>query len=93
MQQALNAAAAAFTNAILRTLFGFQPPLPFGAANASSASSPGPEPELATAAALFEPRMARGFNGSLEHLRWRGAEWTVSSDALAGLEMRRESGS
>ena len=77
MQQAYNAAGAAFANTILRTIFGFQPPLPFGAgANASGA-------------ALFEPRVARGFNGSIRHLQWRGAAWTLTSDAT-GLRIEVE---
>ena len=77
MQQA-NAAGAAFANAILRALFGFQPPLPFGAdANAS-------------AAAVFEPAMGRGFDGALQHLAWRGGLWTLHSVGSSGVRMERE---
>jgi hypothetical protein len=75
--QAYNAAGAAFANAILRTLFGFQPPLPFGKnANLSEV-------------AIFAPSMRRGFEGSLDNLHWRGGGWSVrSSDA--GVRMAKK---
>ena len=53
MMQGYNAASAAFANTVLRSLLGFQPPLPFGAEANSSAG-----------AAMF-PQMARGFLASL----------------------------
>ena len=76
MMQAYNAAGAAFADAILRTLFGFQPPPPFGKRGND------------TGAALFEPAMSRGFDGALSNLAWRGREWQLSSDKAAGLAVR-----
>jgi hypothetical protein len=73
--QAYNAAGAAFANTILRTLFGFQPPLPFGpTANASDV-------------ALLAPEMPRQFDGVLTNLAWRGKLWSITSSG-DGLRMR-----
>ena len=78
MGQAYNAASGAFSNAILRTLFGFQPPLPFGpGANSSSG-------------VLFEPMMGRRFNGDVKHVHWRGKEWSINSSSDIGLSIRAE---
>ena len=70
MMQSYNAASAAFANTVLRSLLGFQPPLPFGAeANSSSG------------AAVY-PQMARGFTATLTELSYRGSsEWRMVSDA------------
>jgi hypothetical protein len=78
MMQAYNAASAAFANAIIRGMYGFQPPWPFGSAANSSAL------------ALLEPAMCRGFVGSLKQLNWRGSLWTISSDKAAGLSLLKE---
>jgi hypothetical protein len=75
MMQAYNAASAAFANTVLRAFFGVQPPLPFGKdANAS-------------AAVLASENSARGFNGVLSKLRFRGQNWDVVSDSKNGLRI------
>ena len=75
MMQGYNAAGAAFANAILRAVFAFQPPLPFGKyANLSEF-------------ALFQPEMRRGFDGSLRSVQWRGAAWEIESSAT-GVHIR-----
>ena len=76
--QAYNAAGGAFANAILRGTFGFNPPSPFGRSANDSA------------AALFAPQMGRSLNGTLTQVRWRGALWSIVSDAEQGLSMMRE---
>ena len=70
MMQSYNAASAAFANTVLRSLLGFQPPLPFGA-----------EANSSTGAAVY-PQMARGFSATLLELPYRGSsEWRMVSDA------------
>jgi hypothetical protein len=78
VMQAYNAAGAAFANVVLRATFGFQPALPFGPLANSSA------------AALLDPRSARGFEGALHGLSWRGALWTLTSSPTTGLSLTRE---
>ena len=78
LAQAYNAAGGAFANAILRGTFGFNPPNPFGRSANDSA------------AALFAPQMGRGLNATLTRVRWRGALWSIASDAEHGLSMVRE---
>jgi hypothetical protein len=78
MMQAYNAASAAFANAVLRALFGVQPPLPFG------------EDANSSAAAVASANMARGFDGVLRGLRFRGKEWAITSDSTAGLHIHQQ---
>ena len=78
MMQAYNAAGAAFANAVLRAVFGFQPPLPFGP-NANTSD-----------VALLDPLASRGFDGSLHGLRWRGELWTLESSVGSGLILSKQ---
>ena len=74
LMQGFNAAGCAFADVVIKSFFGFQPSMPWGA-DANS-----------TKAAVRAPDMARGFDGSLHNIQFRGRPCVIRS-ARGGLSM------
>ena len=68
---------------VLRGLFGFMPQLSINSSHPSDADVGSSPP------ALLEPLIARGFHGSLSHIRFRGSFYTIVSNEN-GLRAEKE---
>jgi hypothetical protein len=73
-------AGAGFTEVIIRTIFGFH-----GSDHGHGASESDTDDSV-----LYEPNLARGFNGTLLHVRHRGKLFTITSNSSTGLTMVHE---
>ena len=73
-------AGAGFTEVIIRTFFGFH-----GSDHGHGASESDTDDSV-----LYEPKLARGFDGTLLHVRHRGKLFTITSNSSTGLMMVQE---